>query len=375
MRGRTEKYERGSALTEFALIMPLLIGVFYGSVYLIDVGLFKLKSQEIARFNTWAFAQEPLSDYESQNARHTEKFNEARDRVRDRVGALYLDLDAARTRLLPGQARQSVSAVMLPTAARQERAPVLPDVANLEIPAPNATVSLILGALGLGGSTNDIAAGFFQRAGLNDRGLVTGRGSVRILAPVRASDRERFAALAEVSRFDLTPVVQGQQGRELRDEGQPVDSTLLVDSWRINSGYSVLPSESVESRRAFAHVVERFHDEAPKVLPGGGLVGGLLGLVGAKDAGRYVVSRPYLDARSCVAVDRERYEELAGQFNPFSRTGVSRGQLQEDGAVTSFETLPIFDNPRDLCSNMLEALNARGNAFMGCADAQSRRCR
>lgn len=374
MRSAGSTFERGSALTEFALVMPLLIGVFYGSVYLVDVGLFKLKSQEIARFTTWAFTQESLSDYESPDARHGRKFDEARSRVRDRVGALYLDLDAARTRLLPGSARQSVSAIMLPAMVRHERAPVLPAAGTLEVPAPNATASLVLAALGLGGSTNDIAAVFFQRAGLNDRGLVTGRGSVRILPPLRSSDRTRFAALAGAG-FDLEPIVGRQRGAELRHAGQPVDATLLVDSWRIPSGFSVLPTETVESRRAFARVVERFHDQAPSVLPGGGLLGGLLGIVGARDAGRYVVSRPYLDARSCVSVDRERYEELAGQFNPFSRAGISRGQLQEDGAVTSFETLPIFDDPRDLCSEMLRALNARGNAFMGCEDPQSRRCR
>ncbi|MEL6543803.1 MAG: hypothetical protein AAFQ82_04200 [Myxococcota bacterium] len=375
---RRLSYERGSALTEFALIMPLLIGVFYGSIYLVDVGLFRLKSQEVARYSTWAFTQASLSDYESEEARHDQRFSAARQAVSSEVGSLYLDLDAARTRLLPGAARQSVSAVLLPGVVRQDAAPVLPEVATVGIPAPNITVSLVLSAIGLGGTTNDIAAGFFKRAGLNSKGLVTARASVRVLPPIRAADRERMSAVSRLGGargLDVESVVSSQQGREIRDDGQPVSGTLLVDSWKVASGFSALPSESVESRRSFAHVVERFHDEAPKVLPGGGIIGGLLGIVGAKDAGRYVASRPYLDARSCSGVNRERFNELAGQFNPFRRSGVPQGQLQEPGAVTSFETLPLFDDPGDLCSEMLEALNARGNHFMGCDESQERRCR
>ncbi|MEM6731381.1 MAG: TadE family protein [Myxococcota bacterium] len=378
MRGL--KTQRGAALTEFAILMPLLIAVFYGSVYLVDLGLFRIKTQEVARFSTWSFAQQPLSDYDSSKARHDEAFTDARDRVSDQVGSLYLDLDAARTRILPGAERQTASAILDPTRfdLRQKRAPILPELGNVDVPAPNATVGLILGALGLGGTTNDVVAGFFERAGLNGKGLVTGRASVRVLPPLRPADASRLATLSRVGAsrgFDMDTIVSRQQGRLIRDGSGPVDSTLLVDSWRLNAGYSALPTESVESRRGFAHVVERFHSEAPKVLPGGGLIGGIFGIIGTDNAGKYVVSRPYLDARSCNSVNRTRFDEQAGQVNPFRRSGISRGRLQETGAVTTFETLPLFDDPAAMCSPMVQALNDRGNNFMGCQDPQKRRCR
>ncbi|MEO1481934.1 MAG: TadE family protein [Myxococcota bacterium] len=376
MRRRVDTTEFGAALTEFAILMPLLIAVFYGSVYLVDAGLLRIKAQEVARFSAWAFTQQRLSNYESPELRHTPYFTDAKSRVSDTVGGLYLDLDAARSSVLPGKNRQTMTAVLTPDpfALRQERAPVLPQIGTVDVPLPSGTAGLVMAALGLAGSTNDLAAGFYERAGMNGRGLVTGRATLTVLPPIRGAN-EALYSVAAGNRFDISGVVAAQQGRPIRDGDGPVDATLLVDSWRSTAGHAALPTESVESRRALAHVVERLHDQAPRVLPGGGLLGGLFNIIGATDAGKYVVSQPYLHPRPCGARSRTAFDELPGQVNPFRRAGVSASQLQEEGAVVNFETLPLYDQPGSGCSAMAEVLNDRGRNFMGCADSQKRRCR
>lgn len=369
---RAIREERGSALTEFAILMPLLIAVFYASVYLVDAGLIRIKAQEVARFSAWSFTQQPLSNYATEEMRHNQYFSAAQSRISDTVGALYLDLDAARTHLLPGKTRQTMAAVLTPDpfALSQERAPVLPQIATVDVPLPSGTAGLILAALGLAVSTNDLAAGFYERAGMNGRGLVTGRASLTVMPPGTANDE--LYSVAAANRFDISDVVARQRGRRISDDGKPVDATLLVDSWRADVGYAVLPTETMESRRSIPHVVERLHDEAPDVIP---VVGGLLNIIGAADAGKYVVSRPYLRSRPCGARARSSYDELPGQVNPFRRAGVSQSQLQEEGAVTSFETLPLYDRLGGACTDMADTLNSRGRNFMGCDGAQQRRCR
>ena len=61
--------QRGSALTEFAIVMPVMVGLVYASIYLSDTGIFKLKAQEVSRFSAWTMAVRPQSDYEADDHR------------------------------------------------------------------------------------------------------------------------------------------------------------------------------------------------------------------------------------------------------------------------------------------------------------------
>lgn len=371
------KHERGSALTEFAVMMPMIIGVFYASTFLIDLGLFKLKAQEIARYTTWGFTQAPLSEYESFN--HNNAFSDAKERSLDELGALYADLDGARTRpsLLPGRSRQSMSAIFeTPSAGdmRNEASPILPSVANVDFVDPLSLAGLASSALGVGPSTEAVASGFFKRVGMNDRGLVTGRSRVRVLPPWRAEDVGRAVAISQLQGgMDLRTQQLSTVGRLLRDEGRPIQNALIVDSWRATNSVPTLPNRSPKTD--VAQVVARLHRRSGSALPLGGLLGTLLGIGGADDASKYVASRPYLAERSCSSVDRSGFVEAHGQFNPFARAGVTSSRRQERGAVANFETLPLFDDPRNMCSEQLKALNARGRFFMGCAAGEQRRCR
>ena len=71
--------ERGASLTEFAVVVPLFLALVYGSLHLCDLGVFKLKAQEIARYGAWGLTQRPLSNYGDARFNHEHAFDDARD--------------------------------------------------------------------------------------------------------------------------------------------------------------------------------------------------------------------------------------------------------------------------------------------------------
>ena len=52
-------------------------------------------------FSDWLAAQHPLSNYEDDDLRHNDSFNEARDKISDELYDIYFDLDGANDRFLP----------------------------------------------------------------------------------------------------------------------------------------------------------------------------------------------------------------------------------------------------------------------------------
>ena len=86
MRAKRNHRERGASLTEFAIVIPVIVAMFYGAIYLTELGAFKLKSQEIARYSTWAFTQHPLSAYDDEDLKHNEAWTRAREAVAELVG-------------------------------------------------------------------------------------------------------------------------------------------------------------------------------------------------------------------------------------------------------------------------------------------------
>ncbi|MFM2152033.1 MAG: hypothetical protein RL199_468 [Pseudomonadota bacterium] len=55
-RGQRDGTQRGSALTEFVIVLPLFVLLVYWAQFFTDLGIFKLKTEEAARFAVWEFA-------------------------------------------------------------------------------------------------------------------------------------------------------------------------------------------------------------------------------------------------------------------------------------------------------------------------------
>ncbi|MEE8410848.1 MAG: TadE family protein, partial [Myxococcota bacterium] len=273
--------QRGSSLTEFAIVAPLFITLIYGSLYLTDVGNFKLKAQEIARFGTWSFTQHPLSNYEDGNFRHDDSFTDARNAISDDLYDVYYDLDGANDRFLPvpGAWSKTMSAQYVPpTAADLRNRPVqlLPSWAQIQWTSPLSSLGMALSILGFGTGTESLVSGPFQRLRLNRMGKITGRSRVIILPPIRPDEARQSIAMARhggVRGADLRDWLPA--GQTLRDTGGgQISNTLVADSWKVHDGASAHPL----NRRGYANIVTEVSDNGITALPGGQILAFITGL-------------------------------------------------------------------------------------------------
>ncbi len=384
------KRQRGASLTEFAIVVPLVVAVFYASMYLTELGAFKLKAQEIARYGAWAFTQHPLSNYESDNFNHNDRFNRARDAVADELTAVYLDLDGAKDRALPiGAWGLTATALYEPAQGsdfRNQPAAFLPTWAQQDWASPLSTIGLILNFLGLGTGTESFASGPFTRLHFNHRGQVSARASVRIVPPIQPDRLRRNVAVAALGAergMDLGRFLPTVSGRVLRDENsRPIETTLIADPWKIHEGLSAHPARD----SGYARMVQEVSDNGLKALPGGQIIGFLTGLNQSlkklpggltqifgfqpSDPRSHLVSRPYTRPRG--QQPSYRGTPQPGQVDIFHYVGE---RAQESGAVTNFETMPLYLDPESASgSKYLESLNERGPNFMGCRTAGKRGC-
>ncbi|MBI3179857.1 MAG: pilus assembly protein [Deltaproteobacteria bacterium] len=393
MRDQTKRHERGAALVELAITAPLFLALIYGSLYLTDIGVFKLKAQEAARHAAWSFTQYPLSDYE--NFRHPNKFNDARDAVTAEMSTLYEDLEGAidRPALLPGKYGQTAMAMYQePTSLDLRNRPVgmLPEWAQIQWAEPLSEMGMILSLLGVGTGSESFVSGPFQRLKLNHMGQVSGRAQVIMLPPIRPGNTLAWLtaqAMAKVGKdrgADLTAWLPRLSGTRLRDTGGgPIEVTLVADSWRVTEGFSAHPKHEGD----YSRVVGEINERAVSALPGGSILNFLLNLGGGGGCGLgalsglqdltglssacpevHLFSRPYIAQRNGRAYTGS---PQPGQSDIFRYTG---GQA-EGGAVVNFETGALYDDPDNLDgSPYLKALNDRGPYFMGCDRAEERGC-
>ena len=409
--GRAERRgERGASLTEFAVVVPLFLALVYGSLHLCDLGVFKLKAQEIARYGAWGLTQRPLSNYGDARFNHEHAFDDARDEISAELNQVYVDLDGAHRLALPGASAKTMSAVLapsLPTDFRNREAQVVPDWGNAQLAEPFSVLGLILEFLGVGTDLNDLVTGPARRMNLNEKGQVTFEAAVSVLPPIRPEDARQAITLARVGRSrggshvgaDLSPWLPA--GRVLRDSpGREIQTTLVADSWRITQGWSTWPRGSFaspESERRkethYANVVKEVSQKGLTALPLGQILQFVLSLEGffdhlptevtsaiyvatglpAQSPDQHVMSRPYTAARRRrPPVTTDGRDLAAGQVEIFSDTG---GTPPINGVVRKLETGPLYYNPqRPENSTYLEALNKRGPNFMGCDQRETRGC-
>jgi hypothetical protein len=269
---------------------------------------------------------------------------------------------------------------------RTRPAQFLPSWGQQEWADPLSAIGMVLGMLGFGTGTESFASGPFRRLHFNHAGQVSARASVRIVPPVQPERSLRNQAVGRLGGergMDLRRYLPSVAGRVLRDENnRPIEVVLVADSWKIHEGQTAHPGRDA----GYARMVQEVSDNGLTALPGGQIFsflaglnqslkripGGVTSLLGFQpsDPRSHLFSRPYISQRA----ERPVYsgQVQAGQVNIFQYVGE---RPQESGAVTNFETMPLYLDPQSPGdSKYLESLNRRGRTFMGCPTPEKRGC-
>src|SRR5689334_18033001 len=90
---------RGTALTEFALIVPILITIMLFGMFFSELVRAKLKLLEAARFAAWEMTSHTLDDYGSTSANRNDRaFNSAMSDSLAETNKRFSDLDSVAVR-------------------------------------------------------------------------------------------------------------------------------------------------------------------------------------------------------------------------------------------------------------------------------------
>ena len=386
---------RGSALTEFVITIPIFVAMIYGSMYLSELGSFKLKAQEIARFGAWSMAMRPQSDFAE--FKNRDKIKEAQDQATEELWSVYRDLDGAHKRISLREGRSGkfmAGEYEEPTRSdiRSTRVDLVPPELDADWDMPTGAGGIVAAMMGLAGSVGELFRKPFQTIGFNTDGQVTSRARVKVKPPWRSADKKLGEALSEHGKIrgaDLRKWKLRDSGKRLRDQGPQgaadVSVTLVTDPWRLHDGASAHPDPG--KHHDYHSAVERVNERAYKAIPIiGQIIGPILDLLGfadklpagigvafgkpPEDPGSHVFSRPYTDTERSRPSYNGQPEE--GQTSIFKDTGGSI-QAGEGGAVRNFETSPLYID-HDHQGPYVDALKARGPGWLGCRKEQERRC-
>jgi len=112
-RGKDPECQSGQALTEFAIVVPVVVCLVLFSIYFYELLSVKLKTQEAARYAVWEATSYQLSDYSAQNTRtkNRQLFQTARNAIENETRARYQDLDSSSVSRIQGAAGRAVDEV------------------------------------------------------------------------------------------------------------------------------------------------------------------------------------------------------------------------------------------------------------------------
>ena len=87
---RRFRRRKAQALTEFAIVAPVMVTCLLFAMYFYEIIQIKLKAQEVGRFAAWEYTSYPLHDYDT--GKTSGHFNEARSGVDADIGTYYANL-------------------------------------------------------------------------------------------------------------------------------------------------------------------------------------------------------------------------------------------------------------------------------------------
>lgn len=364
------RQSRGQAITEFALVIPVLIVILLYSMYFTELVRAKLKLQEASRFVAWEMTSYTLDDFAK--ADHAKAFKAAKDLAEPDALDRYKDLESIDDKT-PGDfvaGYSNVKATVTNLDAPLLTSPLLPLQGN-------PFVSQLLSVLNGGTSAA------YQWFGLNTKGKVQVEVSMQLdnrILPRHFLDEQGGFFQADV-----------WGGRNLQSLTLKNKFTLLASGWDMPDGADVMQrTQGNNAPRAGVHreggdsglylqVSRMSLLGAPNKLgniPGFSQIMGLIGnFVPNPITATYVVSHNYFDELDSNKDDHgcksDPSHGAEWGMNNLEDTNGGTGPGLDVDRRKCYDTAPFRDTSRYDDSQYRSIFLARGPYFMGCENAQA----
>lgn len=368
---RRHSRSRGQAVTEFALVLPVMIVILLYSMYFTELVRAKLKLQEASRYVAWEMTSYTLDDYATTN--HNRAFSVAQQAgILDAVDR-YKDLESIDNKS-PGDFVVGYSNVK--TTIKQLDAPIITDPIAA-ITGGNGFVDNLLTILN--GSVN----GAYNHFGFNTKGKVQVEMSMQLdnrLLPQHFLDENGGFFKADV-----------WGGRNLQNVTLKNKFTLLASGWALPDGADAVqhqtgsggPRSGVHrggSDQGIYTQVKRMRllgaPEKLGTIPGFNQIQTLIGnFVPNPITAAYVVSHNYFakdeqGVKDWGCTNDVEHGANWGQNNLDTNAG-NDGPGMDHPRRRCFDTAPFRDTSDFDDSQYRMIYQARGPFFMGCKKAQA----
>jgi hypothetical protein len=373
MRARFEIRRRGQAITEFALVVPVMIVIILYSLYFTELVRANLKMQEASRFLAWEMTSYALDDYGAQSPNNTQAFTTARDLAITDALKRYKDLDSIDDRS-PGGLVVGYSNV---TAK----------IENLDAPLFSKSLpgglsnSFVNGVLGL---LNGGMSAVFNQFKFNTKGKMQVEFTMQLdnrLLPHHFLD--------EQGKGFFKADVWG--GRNLQSVTLKNRFSLLADGWQLPDGAdanqhqtgSGAPRSGVHrggSDSGLYQQVKRMRlGGAPQALnsiPGWNQINNIIGnLVPDPFTAAYVVSHNYFEDKNTNIKDYG-CDQDPKHLAPWGMNNLDTNQGNDGPGLDykrrrCYDSAPFRDTANYGKSNYALIWASRGAWFMGCKNPQA----
>ncbi len=335
--------ERGSAMVETALVIPIFVTLVFWAAFFFDLVDLRMRLQESARFAAWEATAYPLSDYE--NSDHDGAWSTAQAGIATAYTDLYSDLDSSDRRAV--KPRLASDFVVEPVVLGNDEVRMA-DTAGARDVLPGDDFTEVADALG---SVLDSALGEVMDAmAFNTRGLVT--AEVKVTVHHKLLPRGYFT---EDNKGFFSRAMYDTTSFEMRER-----AALIADGWTLHDGRSVLHEDR---DLPFYRQVSRGH-----MLGALSSVPILETLAAVIDAvGDFVEDFFGIPTFTNGRLASQSY--LAGDDS--DRTPLATDELQKN-----FHTAPVLDTcggggcPYG-ASEYAKTLRMRGDYYLGCPVPQS----
>ncbi len=400
-RRTAARRERGSATTEFAIVISVFVPVLLFSVFLFDIMQLKLKVQEAARYTAFEFANHSLHDYRragsSRNA-YSGMQSQAKTDVEQGSKFRYRFFNSSQGLLSDAMALAGGHDPRTRFGAKFEVPDVkvtltqLPIVANpadmVEMKFPlsmlrgliNSAFNWLVGQIPVGVSAT--GAGILFSGG-RDQPHMTGRGyglaqptlmQLRIGRALRdwGFPQEGEVQVTVSTRVENAIVPTGgpwKNGAYLKRKlayNMKETYQIYVDTWRLPDGTGVKPGDAATGNPSYYAVVNNMTNSGSSALLSRSSLIGMLYLAGRSVAlaGGVKPKNPASDPLTPSLASVPYTDQLGN-------TG--KLQLNSDGASAWWNTSEFREegngqNPYD------ETRKKRGKYFMGCRDVAKIGC-
>lgn len=377
-RSQLRKSQRGAAMVEFALVVPIFITMLLWSMYFTEIVRMRLKLQEAARYTAFEMTSYALTDFETGNS--DDAYDRASKSVLDDAKDRFKDFDSVEDN---AKAPFFIGYDAFNTTMTNEDVPVI----NENI-APSSG--------GVGGFANAIA-GFinkglggilgFWKFNMKGRVYVETQGDlIQPFIPKNYNDQG----------VGLWQKVDSWGGKDLTRKTYKSRFTLVANGWNLNDGTDARVKQSGQGRAGVrtkddGEGEHSMHKQVNRMTYAG--LGQVIGNIPGLSAlpGVLQIAFPSLLPPNAFVVSKN-YDESTGSTNrncnvpsyPTNQNGlqnVADKDGNEDGEyegpgldqdrLRCFDTAPFRDQHATMDSLYIKVWQARGNHFMGCKKAQA----